>query len=135
MAAKGEMQAGLFSHTVDGRLQGQGPGLQPRQTMARRGTLGVRGLHLVFSSRNSGILGGSGSFWESRQTLPLTLVCLWSQQHLWPAPGWPTFLAHAPPSTNWVLLMPPPLALGCFPAYPGIPNTCTLRALPPGVLP
>lgn len=112
MAARGEMQAGLFSHTVDARLQGQGPGLQPRQAMGCRGTQGVRSSHLVSPGRNSGILGGSGSFWESRQTLPLPLICLWPQHHLRPAPGWSIFLPHAPPSANWVLLMPPPLGLG-----------------------
>lgn len=122
MAAKGEMQAGLFSHTVDGRLPGQGPGLQPRQAVGCRGTLGVRGSHLVSPGRNSGILGGSRSFQESRQTFPFPLSAYGpSIISGWLLAGPPS--THAPPSANWVLLMPPPLGLGPVSQLPQAPPT------------
>lgn len=122
MAARGEMQAGLFSHTVDARLQGQGPGLQPRQGMGRRGTQGMRGSHLVSPGRNSGILGGSGSFWESRQTLPLPLICLWPQHHLRQLlAGSPSWHMHPlPPTGSSSCLLPWDLAL--FPSFPRHPQ-------------
>lgn len=131
MAAKGEMQAGLFSHTMDARLPGQGPGPQPHQAM---GTLGVRGSYLVSPGRNSGILGGFGAFVSPGKPSPFPLsaygLSIISSQLLAGPPSWHMhpFRQLGPPHASSIGAWP------CFPASPGIPNTCTLRALLSGVL-